>query len=109
MERTFECRDDDWNTEGARITDPAVVARLRKILEDESPLIVEHRFYLGASSPHWFVLTNGDELEEYLRSRTRPGDSIYMWNFGERCRTENAVALGKVPNVDGEVPRRGAY
>ena len=37
--------DDGWSTEGKRITDPDMLERLRPIADDESPIIIEHRFY----------------------------------------------------------------
>ncbi len=65
---------DEWTVDGARIS-PELLARLRSIIEDESAVIVEHRIYRGASAPRRFVCDDADELERYLVTSTKPGDS----------------------------------
>jgi len=98
---------DRWGP-GPSILDAGTLAVLRSTLED-TPLIVEHRFYRGSSSPDRRVFENADDLEAYLRERTRPGDSIWIWRFDTLCRDDNSLAHGKVPDVDGTVPAGGAY
>jgi hypothetical protein len=98
---------DDWGP-GPSIRENDTLAALRFTLEDTS-LIVEHRFYRGASAPARLVFDDADALEVYLLERTRPGDSIWVWRFDALCRDDNAVAHGKVPDADGQVPVRGAY
>jgi len=98
---------DGWGP-GPSILDADTLAALRSALE-ESPLIVEHWFYRGASSPERRVFEDADDLEAYLRQRTRPGDNIWIWRFDWLCRDDNSFAHGKVPDADGFVPARGAY
>ncbi len=100
---------DVWTTEAPRITDAETLSRLATILATESPLIVEHKFYRGARSPHWFVADDYDELVEYLRTQTRPGDKFTIWRFDECCRDDNVLTNGKAPDADGKVPIGGAY
>jgi hypothetical protein len=100
---------DPWTTDGSRITDAEVLARLRWILDAESPLIVEHRFYRGSRAPTRLVFDDPDRFEEYVRAEARPGDAFYVWRYDELCRDDNAVASGKVPDADGRTPVGGAY
>ena len=100
---------DQWSVDGNRITDPEILSGLRRILEDESPLIVEHRFYRRASAPHRFVCDSFDELEEYLRNAGRKGDSFYFWRYQDCCRDDNHVEAAKVPDEEGRTPSGGAY
>lgn len=100
---------DEWISDGPRITERDVLDRLRRVLEGEGPLIVEHRFYRGARAPHRFVCDSADELESYLAQSARPGDGFLFWSFEARCTTETAVTAGKVPDVEGRTPRGGAY
>ena len=109
MDNSWRPAADQWTTDGARITDPERLERLQHILEKVSPVIIEHRFYRGSSAPHRFVTDNFDKLTEYLATKTRPGDSFYMWLFEDCCRDDNAAEVGKVPDEHGRVPRLGAY
>jgi hypothetical protein len=98
---------DNWGA-GPNILADEVLGRVAEILE-EAPVIVEHWFYRGASSPARQIFEDIDELRGYLTAQTRPGDSVWMWRFDELCRTENALAHGKVPDERGRVPQGGAY
>ena len=98
---------DGWGP-GPSILASETLAALRSTLED-TPLIVEHWFYRGASSPDRHIFEDADALERYLRERTRAGDAIWIWRFDQLCRDDNALAHAKVPDVDGSVPARGAY
>ena len=100
---------DNWTTHGARITDPEVLVELRRILDDGSALIVEHRHYRAARAPHRFICDRPDALDEYLRQHSRPGDSFWVWRFDACCRDENSVSVGKVPDAEGKTPTGGAY
>ena|SRR5882672_4421850 len=100
---------EPWTTEGLRITDSGVLSRLRGIIEDESPLIIEHRFYRGARAPYRFVCDDFANFETYLREKTQPGDSFYIWRFEDCCKTDTAVERGKMPDSQGRVPTGGAY
>jgi len=75
---------------GASTTDVERLARLRSVLE-ESFVIVEHRFYFGSRAPHIFVVDNFDDLDAYLREKTRPGDSLWFWRYDELCRDDNPM------------------
>ncbi|HEY1551740.1 MAG TPA: hypothetical protein VGG28_28125 [Kofleriaceae bacterium] len=100
---------DVWTVDAPRITDPAMLSRLASVLENESALIVEHKFYRGSRAPHRFVIDDYDELVDYLRTQARPGDSFWIWHFEQCCRDDNVLAAGKSPDADGKVPLGGAY
>jgi hypothetical protein len=99
---------DEWTTEGHRITDE-MLAGIRKMIENESALVIEHRFYRGARAPHRFICDDYSALEAYLRNNAVPGDSFWFWSFEDCCRDDNSVASGKVPDTHGRVPKGGAY
>jgi hypothetical protein len=96
---------DRWGP-GPSILATDTLAALRSALE-ETPLIVEHRFYRGASSPERRVFENADDLEAYLRERTRPGDSVWIWRFDSLCRDDNALARGKGARLGRRGPGGG--
>lgn len=101
---------DDWTRDGLRITDPEMMRRVAEVLEHDSPLIVEHRFYRGSRAPHRFVCETVVELEQYLRDHARAGDSFWMWSFEQVCRDDNpVVAAAKMPDREGRTPAGGAY
>lgn len=98
---------DRWGP-GPSILAAEVLAALRSALE-ETPLIVEHRFYRGFSAPGRYVFDDFDALHAHLTERTRAGDAIWIWRYDHLCRDDNALANGKVPAADGAVPAGGAY
>jgi len=100
---------EQWTTDGLRITDSEVLSRLRTIIDDESPLIIEHRFYRGSRAPKRFVCDDFKDLENYLGKCAQPGDSFYVWRFAECCKDTLIVERGKVPDSSGRVPIGGAY
>jgi len=100
---------DEWSSEGKRITDESALSRVRQVLEEESPLIIEHRFYRGASAPHRFVCDDAEKFESYLREKTKAGDSFWLWRYQDLCKDDNVFERGKIPDAAGRVPLGGAY
>ena len=100
--------DDQWTVAGSRITDE-LLHRLQSMIENESDLIVEHRFYRGGRAPHRFVCSDFSELARYLKTRAAAGDSFLFWRFEDCCRDDNSVESGKLPDSQGRVPTGGAY
>lgn len=101
--------NDEWTTVGARIDDPEILKKIRDVIANESPVIVEHRFYRGARAPHRFVCDDVDEFDEYRRTKAVQGDSFFFWNFDACCTNANVLAAGKVPDAEGRTPTSGAY
>ncbi len=101
---------ENWTVEGgARVTDPEVRARLRRMIEDDSDLVAEHRKYRGSSAPLRMIFSSPRELDRYLDAHVSPGDAFYFWKFEECCRDDNACETGKVPDQAGRVPVGGPY
>lgn len=101
---------DDWTNEGAlTTTTPAVLEVIRRAIETESPVVVEHRFYRGGRAPHRFVCDDYAELEDYFRTQAQPGDAFLFWNFEQCCTDGNALTRAKTPDSSGRVPVGGAY
>lgn len=99
--------DDEWTTNGALA--PERLSQLRHTIENESAVIVEHRFYRGGRAPYRFVTDDFEVLEQYLRTSAIPGDAIYVWRFDDCCRDDNIALTGKIPDRTGRVPTGGAY
>jgi hypothetical protein len=100
--------EDRWSRAGRNVLGVDTLDVLRRALE-ESPVIVEHRFYRAARSPDRLVFDDFDELRDYLKQKARPGDSFYFWNYLDLCRDDNALTAGKYPDNEGRVPEGGAY
>ncbi len=92
---------DEWTTDGRNITSPESLAQIRRVLEDEAPIIVEHRFYRGASAPVRMIFDDFEDFAEYLNTQGSAGDSIWIWNFGTSCTDENVFVQGKCPDDNG--------
>lgn len=101
--------DDDWSENGKSIVSTENLEGLRHTLEQEGPLIVEHRLYRRNSAPERLIFDEYDELLSYLQSHARPGDSFYAWSYASVCNSENAIAIGKYPDGRGRTPKRGVY
>jgi hypothetical protein len=99
---------DEWGTETPSIMLPDRLATVRNVLE-ESPVIVEHWFFYGGRAPDRLIFDDFEILEEYLRTKTRPGDAIHVWRYDMLCRDDNELTHGKCPDANGLTPKRGAY
>lgn len=99
--------EDDWTFDGSRVED--LLPRLRTVIEDESDLIIEHRYYRGSRAPARFVCADWAMLEKYVRENAAPGDGFVVWRFDDCCRSDNVLASAKEPDVHGRVPSGGAY
>lgn len=100
---------DEWTKGGSIVSSTEHLSRLRNVIENESAVIVEHRFYRGGRAPHRFVSDDFEELEQYIKTQTAAGDSIYFWRFDDCCRDNNVLVAGKVPDEFGQVPKHGTY
>jgi hypothetical protein len=100
---------EEWVPNLWRFDTPEQLARLQKELDTTGPIILQHWFYNGASSPDRCVFEDFENLMEYLSTSVRPGDSLEAWSFAALCRDDNTLADGKWPNADGCTPKNGAY
>jgi hypothetical protein len=109
MKIRFRSEADDWTADGHKITASEPLEAIRRCLEDEGPIIIEHWFYRGSCAPDRLVFDCYERFVEYLNSHAYAGDAIHVWSFAAACRNDNELAYGKCPDEDGLVPRRGAY
>ncbi|RYG75431.1 hypothetical protein EON80_00655 [bacterium] len=100
---------DEWHPDGQKITSMENLEVIRKVLEDEGPVILERRIYRGSSSPERAIFESFDEIITFLETKVLPGDSIWIWSYDKVCRSENALTHSKIPDEDGCVPLKGAY
>ena len=98
---------DGWAI-GPNFLDQATLAALQAALE-ESPVIVEHRHYRGASAPERRIFDEYEDVRAYLATAVRAGDAIWVWRYDRVCTDRAAVLHGKLPDAEGAVPARGAY
>jgi hypothetical protein len=101
--------DDDWSEDVPRITDDATLARIRQVLENRGPVIIEHRWYRGSAAPSRLILDDYDDFLQYLQSSAFAGDAIDVWSYTDVCDPRITLASGKCPDPAGQCPRRGAY
>jgi len=99
---------DDWRPDGAKILSDASVSKLQAALS-RGPVIVQHWFYRGASSPRIFAFEDFEEFEAHLTENAVAGDAFDVWEFTSVCRSETVLVEGKLHDSDGCVPRGGAY
>jgi len=104
----WRVEEDDWRSDGRNIVSPENLAAIREVLH-RGCVIVEHWLYRGTSAPTRKVFDDFDEFIEYLQTHTHGGDAIDVWSMVDLCTPENRIAEGKVPDLDGCVPRSGAY
>ncbi len=104
----FRNSADHWTRSGRNILALGNLAILRERLE-HSPVIVEHRYYYGGRSPDRLIFDDFEDLENYLKTQARPGDSFWIWDYSSLCRDDNVLVMGKKPDIDGSVPETGAY
>jgi len=88
---------------------PDNLSKILDTLENVGPVIVEHRIYHGSRAPERFVFDDSEALLAYLKDKTKAGDAIWVWSFGDLCKDDNAIAVGKIPDSNGEVPAGGTY
>jgi hypothetical protein len=109
MKIRFYNDGDEWTTEGSKITEPENLQAIRKTLDDEGSVIVEHWFYRGSRSPDRLIFDDFDLFTQYLETKASAGDAIHVWSFAATCNDENELAYGKCPDDQGRVPKKGAY
>jgi hypothetical protein len=99
----------DWSSKGPNALSPECLTRVRQVLEEKGSVIVEHRFYYGSSAPDRLIFDDFDVFLEHVMTRSRPGDSFWIWDYQSVCRDDNPLATGKFPDAEGRVPSGGAY
>ena len=105
----YRVEADEWICDGEKISDPAKLATIKKLLEKDGPVLVEHKFLRGARAPHSVVFDDYEDFIEYLTAEARAGDKISVWSLRPFMRDTPPLAFGKCPAEDGAVPKKGAY
>jgi len=109
MKTRFRSDDDGWTADGGKITAPEALDAIRRCLDEDGSILVEHWFYRGSCAPDRTVFNNFEAFTNYLDAHASAGDAIHVWSFAAVCRNDNELASGKCPDENGLVPSRGAY
>lgn len=109
MKSRFHHEADEWIPDPRTITSRDSLDVIRKSLEVDGAIIVEHWFYRGSSSPHRCVFDDFDDFNDYLHANAFAGDAIHIWSVAAVCKSDNELASGKCPDENGLTPRYGAY
>ncbi len=109
MKIRFFNEADEWSANGPKINAPENLEAIRRVCEENGPIVVEHRFYRGASRPDHIAFDEWEDFEEYLNTKASAGDNIFVWNLHGLCTRENVLISGKCPDDQGRVPKKGAY
>ena len=109
MKTRFRSEADNWSQDGSKITEPAKLEAIRRTLDDEGPIIVEHWLYHGASAPERLIFEDFDEFTVWLNEHTYAGDAIDVWSWAATCQPDRRLAEGKCPDDQGLVPKGGGY
>ena len=99
---------EQWILDNDVILSETFLATLIAIVEEESALIVEHRYYRGARAPARTVCETRAQLESCVNDAS-PGDSFWFWRFDAVCRDDNVMSSRKKPDSLGRVPIGGPY
>jgi hypothetical protein len=105
----YRCEADSWSFDGEKISSSEKLDSIRKALEDEGPILVDHRFLRGSRGPDTLVFDSYERFIAYLTDNARSGDLITVWSLWPFMRDTPPLAQGKCPAEDGTVPKGGAY
>ncbi|HEV8058532.1 MAG TPA: hypothetical protein VGP68_01585 [Gemmataceae bacterium] len=88
MKTRFRSEDDGWMADGRKITAPEALEAIRRCLDEEGPIIIEHLFYRG-SCAGGTVFQDFDAFAGYPETHASAGDAVHVWSFAAVCRDEN--------------------
>lgn len=100
---------ETWVEAGEGTIGTQTLEKLRRVIEEESAIIVEHRFFRLARSPNRIVFDSFPAFEKYFLQEASPGDRFLIWAFESCCRDDLVLVSGKKPDANGKVPLGGAY
>jgi hypothetical protein len=104
MRILYEGQSDGWTSGGKNITSPDTLDIIRRILDNEGPIIVEHHGYRAASSPDRLIFEDYDLFLKYINEHSYAGDLIVVWSFEAICKKENQAVEGYCPDDNGLIP-----
>ncbi|HEY8228009.1 MAG TPA: hypothetical protein VIG25_22245, partial [Pyrinomonadaceae bacterium] len=61
---------DDWRPDGPKILSQYNLDAIRKTVEDEGPIIVEHWHYRGARAPDRFIFEDLEDFVAYVKGHS---------------------------------------
>lgn len=109
IQARWRVTDDEWVKDGRKLTSVERLDRIRKAMESRGSILVEHWRLRGGQAPARLVIDEFEDFVEYIQKEVAGGDAVDIWLVHELCTAENRFEWGKVPDVDGYTPQRGAY
>jgi hypothetical protein len=100
---------EQWTADGPNILAADNLQRIRAILDDEGPILVERAVYKGGGGREWRLFEELDAFRRYLEQETFAGDRIAIWSANQVLTDATIRVFGKCPDDNGQVPRGGAY
>jgi hypothetical protein len=100
---------EEWTNDGARISDPSNLAKIKNILENSVAVILEHYHFYGSRARDLRIFEDYEDFLRYLKENAIAGDIINAWSMYDLCTEDNMLVSGQCPDEDGKVPRSGAY
>lgn len=95
---------DNWHIDGAKTLSAEKLRQIEQHLR-KGYIAVLHSHFCGARGATPSAYDDFDTFKEYIAREAKPGDIIDVWPFPSG---ESAIS-GKVPNENGEIPKKGAY
>jgi hypothetical protein len=98
-----------WTVDGPSIVSTEALEGVRRILEDEGPVLVERAVYCGGGGREIRLFSEMGPFLEYLERQTSAGDRIAVWSTVDLLTDATIRVWGKCPNEKGETPSGGAF
>ena len=104
--KPMAAESDNWAEDGKSVFQESVIEAVRRHLEDVGAVVVEHWHYRESRAPTLSVFSDFEEFAEHLECETKPGDAVDIYAFPHE---QEPIASGKCPDLQGRVPKGGAY
>ena len=99
----------EWSLDGEKIDSPENLSAIKKVFDEDGPILVRHWYLGGATAPNKTVFESFAEFVAYLEKDAQAGDEFEIWNLWLLIRDTPPVVKAKCPDADGAVPRDRFY
>jgi len=96
---------ENWEINKDSTLSSEVLEAIEHYLNYKGFIAVLHWHFCGGRSPSPSAYEDFGDFKEYLDHEAKPGDIIHILPFPEG----EGIFSGKVPNENGQIPKKGAY